>query len=106
MSNGNGRLAVPGRVPVSPHWDMRFPTAQPVPAVISTQNGIDVLVLGGMSKLEEVATRVAPAIIAIRGLHRGAEAIAKEATTVAAAILAEAARATAEAMQPQPEQPR
>lgn len=91
--NGHQRIIDPTRIPVN-FRQVQCPVSQPVGFTLQTQNGIDMLVVGGISPMVAVAAQVAGGIS-----NSGAspERIARDACAIASEIFSEEQRLAREA---------
>lgn len=103
MANGVPRLSVPGQLQVTVAAMDNGRVAHACAALV-TPNGMQVIAVGGMSKLEHVATQLMAGMLAADDGNGGyvglshAE-LAKHAVQAAQALLAECAKADAKAGQ-------
>lgn len=93
--NGNGRLAVPGQVNVATTY-VDGPLAAPTSLALQGPGGMQTIVMGGLTKVEQLAGQIAGNLRPDPSLGRNEseldQMLAIRSVNIAEAILAETAR--------------
>jgi hypothetical protein len=101
MSRRNGQIIQPGQQNVSPAY-APGPLAQPSVITAQTQRGLEVLAIGGLTKVEALAGQIAAGLVQPGSINFQSDAdyehgVAAMSVNIAMAILAECKQRAAEA---------